>query len=101
MFLATIRQFFCQKVIQPVGKTPVETAWKRSTLARFDVLQVFNTQDAHGAEADLLQRLSNKAFDMSVGMFLALGKTLDHIVGRSTGRLAIREHQMAWAPVRL
>src|SRR5712692_949317 len=93
MFLATIRQFFGQKVVQPVGKTPVETTRKRSALERFDVLQVLDTQDADGAEVDLLQRLPDNTFDMRVGMLLTLRKALDRVIRRLAGRLAIGEHQ--------
>jgi len=93
MSLITMRQFFGQKVVQPVRKTPVKTTWKRSTFERFNVLQVFDTQNADVRKVDLLHRLPHETLDLHVGMFLTLRKVLDGAIARIAGRLPIREYQ--------
>ena len=93
LFLTQVLQALSQKVIQPMGQSSIQTARKRSALESLDVFQVLNTQDSHSGEVDLFECLPRETLDVCMGMFLALGKTLNHMIGRIASRLPVREDQ--------
>ena len=73
-FLAMPRQHIRNIGVKPMGQPSVVNTRERPALATFDVLQIFDTEHPNIRPINLLNGLTHARLDLSMGMFLALGK---------------------------
>ena len=77
--------------IKPMRQPPVEFARELPSLAFLHIFKVLNTEKLHIGKVNLFQCMTNKRFDLIIGMLLPSKETLNSFINLPTYSLAIRK----------